>query len=48
MIRRVEDDLNYLSPVDQQSIQEAIEVVRNARQKVSLGMPTIGIHEGQP
>ena len=48
LIRRVEDDLNYLSPVDQQSIQEAIEVVRNARQKVSLGMPTIGIHEGQP
>ena len=48
LIRRVEDDLNHLSPADQQSIREAIEVIRSARQKVSLGMPTIGFHEGQP
>jgi hypothetical protein len=48
LIRRVEDDLDQLSPADQQRIQEAIDVIRSARQKVSLGMPRIGLQEGQP
>jgi integrase len=43
LIRRVEDDLNHLSPADRQQIQEAIDVIRSARQKVTLGMPTIGL-----
>lgn len=48
LIRLVEDDLDQLSPADQQRIQEAIDVIRSARQKVSLGMPRIGLQEGQP
>lgn len=48
LIRRVEDDLDHLSPADQQRIQEAIDVIRSARQKVSLGMPSIGFQEAQP
>lgn len=47
LIRRVEADLDQLSPADQQRIQEAIDVIRSARQKVSLGMPSIGRQEGQ-
>ena len=47
LIRRVEDDLGQMSPADQQRIQEAIDVIRSARQKVSLGMPAIGLHEGK-
>jgi hypothetical protein len=47
LIRRVEDDLDQLSPADQQPIQEAIDVIRSARQRVSLGMPTIGFQVGQ-
>jgi hypothetical protein len=47
LIRRVENDLDQLSPADQQRIQEAIDVIRGARQKVTLGMPTIGLQEGQ-
>lgn len=46
LIRRVENDLDQLSPADQQWIQEAIDVIHSARQKVSLGMPTIGLQEG--
>lgn len=48
LIRLVEDDLDHLSPADQQRIQEAIDVIRSARQKVSLGMPSIGFQEVQP
>jgi integrase len=47
LIRRVENDLDQLSPADQQRIQEAIDVIRSARQKVSLGMPTVAFQEGQ-
>lgn len=47
LIRRVEDDLEHLSPADQQQIQEAIDVIRGARQKVSLGMPAINVEAGQ-
>ncbi|MGX9901186.1 tyrosine-type recombinase/integrase [Arthrobacter sp. SA17] len=48
LIRRVENDLDQLSPADQQRIQEAVDVIRSARQKVSLGMPTIGFQEAHP
>lgn len=48
LIRRVEDDLAHLNADDQQRIQEAINVIRSARQKVSLGMPSIGFQELKP
>jgi len=41
LIRRVEDELDHLTPDDQQRIRDAITVIRNARQTVSLGMPSI-------
>jgi hypothetical protein len=40
LIRRVEDELDHLTPDDQQRIRDAITVIRNARQTVSLGMPS--------
>jgi integrase len=41
LIRRVEDELDQLTPDDQHRIRDAISVIRNARQTVSLGMPSI-------
>jgi HAMP domain-containing protein len=37
----VEDELDQLTPDDQHRIRDAISVIRNARQTVSLGMPSI-------
>jgi integrase len=41
LIRRIEDDLHTLHEHDRQRIDDAIRVVRNIRQTVHLGMPTI-------
>ncbi|MEA5456930.1 tyrosine-type recombinase/integrase [Sinomonas sp. JGH33] len=48
LIRLVEDDLDQLSAADQQRIREAIDVIRSARQTVSLGMPGIALHQDRP
>jgi integrase len=41
LIRRVEDDLEDLSPADREQITTAITVIRTARQNVNLGMPAV-------
>ncbi|MFY2859683.1 tyrosine-type recombinase/integrase [Mycobacterium sp. THU-M104] len=41
LIRRIEHDLDDLTPEDRKTIQDAVNVVRAARQTVNLGMPAI-------
>jgi len=41
LIRRIENDLSDLSDQDRNLIQEAVTVIRSARQKVHLGFPNI-------
>jgi len=39
LIRRIEDDLTSLSDDDRDQIRQAITVIRQTRQSVTLGMP---------
>ncbi len=39
LIRRIEDDLTTISDADRDQIQQAITVIRQTRQTVTLGMP---------
>ncbi|MEV0651320.1 tyrosine-type recombinase/integrase [Phytomonospora sp. NPDC050363] len=41
LIRRIEQDMDSLTNEEQQAIDEAVTVIRKARQMVNLGMPTI-------
>ncbi len=48
LIRRIEDDLTNLSDDDRDQIRQAITVIRQTRQTVTLGMPGLRPTHSRP